>query len=232
MTDDIWVLPAVVAGCFLLPLALTVGVCLWERRPVQPYFVPEPGTEYTPSGSAATANRAAERAGFDFAGLCHDAKPLIWVRYDFRLSPDRDTLALIGSGTVAGVPQAGLSLYSATADGRVLATGTVAGDADISGVEEQRVWPGSGFDAVWDRHQRRSAGVVVEPFPAASPLASYFCIRRLKAEALVGRGYARYLDADQAVWRYTLRGAVVFAVTAMWVRPVGRALRAIGLGSK
>ena len=37
------------------------------------------------------------------------------------------------------------------------------------------------------------------------------------------------LDEDQKVWKYTLKGALVFYFVGCWVRPTRRLLRNVGL---
>ncbi len=229
MSDDLWIPLALVFGLIGFSFLAVVAACLWERRPVQPYYVPAPGDEYGPTPYAERANSDARNLGYRHGGLCHDGKGKLYrVRYDFWLAPDDSTLAVVGSGTVAHIPVNGVRLCSRLVDGRVLCTTSEIGEQDISGAEEQQTWPGLPLKALVEKHERRLTDAV-EPFPADAPLAGLFDIRRRKADALVARGYAYYLDDERKVWRYTLKGAVVFCVVGTWVRPIRRFLRSVGL---
>jgi hypothetical protein len=227
MYEHPWLLLAVIpiAIGFIVVLAAT-----WERRPVQPYYIPEPGKEYEPWPAARQANQDAQDLGYQHGALCHDAKGRLYrVRYDFWVSPDDATIALIGSGTVAIVPVFGIWLWSRTTDERTLCTTNERGEQDISGVEDQQTWPSLPLRQLVEKHRQRLAGVKLEPFSAQAPLIGYFDIRRRKADALVAWGYAAYLDDQRMVWRYTLRGAIVFYLLAALVRPVRRLFRSLGL---
>ena len=229
MDSDIWTGLAVFFGIVGVMFVAVVAACLWEKRPVQLYYVPAEGEEYKPSAVAEVANRDAKRLGFIHGGLCHDGKGKLYrVRYDFWLSPDHSMLAVIGSGSIARIPVNGIWLWSRMKDGRIFCTTNEIGEQEICGLVEQRTWAKYSFEELLAKHEPRLSDEV-EPFPTDSPLLGYFDIRRRKAEALVARGYAYYLDEEQKVWRYSLRGAVVFYFLGTWVRPIGRLLRSVGL---
>jgi hypothetical protein len=60
-------------------------------------------------------------------------------------------------------------------------------------------------------------------------LRAYIAIRERQAEKLVERGLAKYVDDERAAWRYTLRGAVKYYVVGVWLQPIGRLFRSLGL---
>jgi hypothetical protein len=217
----------------LIPLAmavLTVAAAKWERRPIQPYYIPEPGAAFTPSPKHQKANEQAHELDFQHSTVCHDAKGKIYrIRYDFWISADNKTLALIGSGTIARLKVFGVTFYSRAADGRTLSTTNERGEQDISGVEEQHTWHAMPLPKLYEKHCQRLLQTAVDPFTNDSPLADYFDIRRRKAAALVERGYADYIDDRHLAWRYSFNGAVMFYLIAVIVRPIRRLLRAIGL---
>jgi hypothetical protein len=203
-----------------------IAASLWEKRPVQPYYVPAEGDEYEPSAEAEEANKEAQEAGYQHGGLCHDGKGRLYrVRYDFWIAPNQCTLAIVGSGTVARVPVNGVSLYSHAAGGRVLWTTNNKGEQDISGVTEPDAWPKLSFTRLLAKHNHRLAKSRAQPFPEGSPMAGYFAIRKRQADGLVQQGLARYLDDTNTAWRYTLKGAFKFYIFGIWIRPFGRALR-------
>ena len=226
--DLLWlVIPLAVIGFFFI---LVVAACLWEKRPIQSYYVPPPGEEYAPSAVAIEANTQALALGFRHAARCHDAKGKLYrVRYDFWVSPDNTIFAVVGSGSIAKILVNGISLYSRSSDGRILSTTNEIGEQDISGVENQVTWPKLQFNPLLQKHGQRLTEVAVKPFAGDSALAAYFDIRRSKADALVARNYAYYLDDNRTVWRYNLKGAVVFYFVCTWVRPLRRFCRRIGL---
>jgi hypothetical protein len=217
----------------LIPLSmvvLTVVAAMWERRPIQPYYVPEPGAEYAPGPEHQQANEQIDQIGYQHVTVCHDGKGRLYrVRYDFWTAPDNMTLAVIGSGTVASIRVFGIWIYSRTADGRTLLTTNERGEQDISGVEDQQTWHAMPLPELVEKHRQRLLGLANQPFSADSALLEYFDIRRRKAAALVARGYAKYVDDQGLVWRYTFKGAIVFYVTGVIVRPLRRLLRSMQL---
>lgn len=230
MFDDFLIPVAVVGGILGFFFLLVVGACLWEKHPVIPYYVPEEGEEYDESGKATHANDVAEELEYTHLAVLHDAKKLLRVRYDVWLSPDRAVIAVVGCGTVAKVPVNAIWFYSRPTGEKMLATTNEIGDQDISGAIAQQTWPGSGFEALATKHDRRLEDVTFDPFPKTGPMEMYFgAILRQKADTLVAKGYAKYIDADEAVWKYTLKGALVFYFMGTWVRPIRRFLRSLGL---
>jgi hypothetical protein len=225
MYEDLWLSLAIFFGVIGFFFFVVVGACLWEKRPVQPYRVPEAGEEYELTSDAREANYQVRGLDYLPGGLCHDNKGKIYrVRYDFWLSPDHFILVVIGGGSIAGIPVNGIWVYSRLTDGRILCTTNEIGEQDISGAEEQQTWPKYDLISLIEKHRKRLTDSV-EPFPAESPLAGYFDIRRRKADALVAKGYARYIDDEQSIWKYTLKGAIVFYFIGVWVRPIRRFLR-------
>ncbi len=230
MTYDFLLLMLPLVGIFCFFFVIILAACLWEKRPIQSFYVPEKGTAYTPSPLADKANRQAKALDFKYCGLSHDGKGKYYrVRYDFWVSPDLLTFVNIGSGTVAKIPVNGIWFYSRTNDGQILCTTNEIGEQDISGAQQQETWTKYRFDQLLKKHNQRLEGTQLEVFDSDSPLIMYFDIRKRKADALVSRNYAYYLDDEQTVWRYTLKGALVFYFVANWIRPIARGLRSIGL---
>jgi hypothetical protein len=211
-------------------VVLTVAAAMWERRPIQPYYVPESGAEYPPGPEHQQTNEQIDQLGYQHVTVCHDGKGRLYrVRYDFWIAPDNMTLAVIGSGTVASMNVFGIWLYSRTADGGTLLTTNERGEQDISGVEDQQTWHGMPLPELVEKHRQRLLNLVIQPFSTEAALVEYFDIRRRKAAALVARGYAKYVDDDRLAWRYNFKGAIVFYVTAVIVRPLRRLFRSMRL---
>lgn len=205
-----------------------VTACLWERRPVQPYILPPADNTYEPTAIAASENSVAERLDYKHSATTHDGKGrLYYVRYDFWVSPDRRTLAVVGGGTVASIPVNGVWLWSRATNGQILCTTNEIGEQDISGIVLQETWPAKTLRTLCDKHEDRLQTIGIIPFPVDEPLRGHFEIRRAIFDALVERGYAYYASDDKMVWRYTLLGAFVFYVAARWLRPIGRFFRSL-----
>lgn len=229
MTYEYWIALVVggIVGSFFL-LVIVVGVC--EKRLIQTFQIPEEGTEYRQSIAAKFANATVEKIGFRHLCTGHHKKGGMYrVRFDFWVSPDHLTFASVCCGSIANIPTEGAWLYSRTDDGRILVTTNEIGEQDISGIEEQQTWAETEMYELLEKHNQRLAGLAIEPFSEESPIAGYFEIRRLKVDALIERGLARYTDEDQTAWRYTLRGSVMFAFTAMLIRPIWRLMRTLRL---
>jgi hypothetical protein len=231
MSNEAWWIVGAFFALGGLHFLAMIAAGLWEKRPIQPYSVPEPGQEYASSEAANLANLAAVKLGYRHGGLCHDNKGRLYrVRYDFWIANDNATIAVIGSGSVASSKVDGIWLWSRLMSRQILCTTNERGEQEICGIIEQQTWPQRNLKQLDEIHKRRLATDVVEPFSADSPMLGYFEIRRLKAEALVNQGYADYVDDEHTIWRYTFNGALAFYFTAVWVRPISRALRAIGIG--
>ena len=215
-----------------LALLLLVGIvaaALWERRPVQPYIVPETGNVYRPTKTANSENSAAEMLGYIHVGLAHDGKGRLFrVRYDFWIAPDYSTLGVVGGGTVATIPVNGVWLWSRNTNGQIICTTNEIGEQDVSGIVEQETWPNTSFAVLADKHSQRVNNISVKHFPEQEPLRGHFEIRQAISDALVRHDYAYYINDDRSSWRYTLKGAFAFYVAAKWLRPIGRLLRSAG----
>ncbi|MCH9656860.1 MAG: hypothetical protein K0U86_10320 [Planctomycetes bacterium] len=209
---------------------LVVVVCLWEKRSIQPYYQPEAGEEFTPLPLANEANNDAVKSGYVHGGIFHSGKEKIYrIRCDFWISPDYSTLAVVGSGTVAKIVTNGISFCSWTEDGRILCTTNEIGEQDISGVEEQITWSKFKFRALAKKHNQRLETTEVTALSSDSPLANYFEIGRVKANAMVARKYAYFIDDEETIWRHSLKGALAFYFITVWIRPLRRLFRKLGL---
>lgn len=190
---------------------------IWETQYVQPFKVPKSGEAYEPSSTAAAANAKAKKLGYTHGGLCHSKTHRL--RNDFWLSSDQLTFAVIGSGTIAKIPQEGIWLYSRLLDDRILCSTNYAGTSDISGVQELRHYNQHNFGQLHERHQERLAEHEALVFVEDAALEEYLDIRRASTEALVAQGYAYFRDPERTMWRFTLKGALVNYVRMVWVAP-------------
>jgi hypothetical protein len=201
-----------------LPLAIVLGfallvitVCVIEKR---------------------TANEDAYDEEYKFCGVGkHVGNSVIRVRYDFWLSPDRLTVAVVGGGTTMKVPVNGIWLWSRLTDGTILCTCNEIGEQDISGLVQQQTWPQERFPRLVDHHALRLQDSETEPVPfeEGNPFGGLADLSRRRVESLVLRGRARYLDDENTRWKLTLMGAVQFYFTSVWIRPFRRLLRSLGI---
>jgi len=229
--ENWWTAPLLVFGMLGSFALFIIGACLWEKRPVQPYYVALDGEEFPLAVPSAAANLEAVKSHWEHAAICHDGKGKLYrVRYDMWVSPDFTSLAIIGGGTVARIPVFGIWIYSTLAGGRVLCTTNERGEQDISGVEEQQTWPGATLTELLRIHEGRMTSPA-DKLTAKDALSRYFEIRWMKARALVAKRDAYFLEGEPVAWRYTLKGAVNFYFVATWIRPLSRFARALGLGS-
>ena len=89
-------------GLPFLVLACLAG--MWEKQLVWPYVPCDDHELPPPNDYSRLMNRMAEGQEFrHLATTRHGGGKLYKVRYDLRLSPDREVLAVIGSGTMAAI---------------------------------------------------------------------------------------------------------------------------------
>lgn len=232
-----------IAAAIVLPMAPIFLIGLWERRMVWPYVLID---EHAPvaapmridsanpyaAGSLAAVDptppitpyaartiTTAAQLGFRSLGVFRDGKGRIYqVRYDFLLSRERDVLALIGSGTIAGIRLNNTWLFTRLADGRCLRTvDTQPGsEIDLAGLADEALIAGVDFEELTVRHRNRAAVSFASPIAYSDddPLRDHreFCVRR--ANALEELGYVRFLDSQRTTWRYRARGALLWTLRA------------------
>lgn len=111
----------------------------------------------------------------------------------------------------------------------ILFTTNEKGEQSISGGTQQETWAELTFVPLVKKHRARTKEADVARFPNSKPMAGYFDIRKEEAEALVERGRAKYVDEDETIWRYTLKGSLTYYFVGTWGRPFRRGLRSMGL---
>jgi len=220
---------AVVAASIAGLVLINAAVCWWEKRLVWPYVPlalgPQGLTAADPSLPLSTkfpepsprARRALAEAsdrGFTSLGTFGDGKgPLYRLTYSMMFSRERGVLAIVGSGTLAGIPLEGTWLYSPLPSGRMLATidnpGATAGD--VSGTLVESLFAAITFGLLLEHHEEQRAkwnasGML---FSATDPLAQLREHRASAASLLEHRGLLRFLTPERNAWRYTLVGATV-----------------------
>ena len=132
--------------------------------------------------------------------------------YTFMLSPDACILFQVRHDRLSPPYR----FITPLADGRWLITGIPGDEADLSGLDDELVFP-RGFHAMLSRHRARimvpaSAVLTLSPDSTARLLREHeqACLNRLVAAKL-----ARIVPGQEDQWRYTLRGAV--RLTRVWL---------------
>jgi len=252
-SNPLAVIPLAIVAFFAVSFLPGFIAALFEKRMVWPYqreseFLPaqlaakesaanpyaapaaQPPVAVTPYGDATC--RKLESFGFSYRGVHYDRRRGIYqLRYDFWLSPDRLVLAMVGGGTLAGIPLTGTSLYSRRDDGRCLVTidEPKSQDSDPSGLTLQMVVTHADLDELLRQHQQRLAesGQSTVPYSTQAPLDDHRAFRTRRVEMLMDRGLARFLDMERNAWRYTPKGAWT-AVSALYTRELKRQLKEPG----
>jgi hypothetical protein len=249
LAELIVVVVAIIA-MIVLPMLLTIVVGLWEKRMVWPYVPLEdpvvlttpakfdPANPYAVSGGgaqqimqpteqAAKANVAAQSLGFRYLGAYrHGGGAVYKVRYDFWVSGEHEVLVIVGGGTMASIPLDNTWLFTQLAEGPMLVTITAhnAGEYDLSGLTSEVLVRKAGLAQAIHAHLGR---MKLQSSPALNysdaPLSDHFQFRKSWSEQLERKGLVRFVDPARNVWKYTLWGAVRFAVRANLVN-TGRML--------
>ncbi len=197
----------------LLIFVLIVVTSLRERRLNWPY---EPVTEDSAplTGDYLIAmNGIATSMKFRHLGLFRDAKGRRYqIRYDAWLSPERDTLAIIGFGSVGPFRCKATWMYSLLSDGTgVFSTDSLSGlsNDDDGTIREQLVTNADLYELlVHHREFAAEASSPVTPFNASRPLDDLEAFRARRLARQVEWGLAVYQEGGQAVWRSSLKGAI------------------------
>jgi hypothetical protein len=202
---------------------------MWEKRRTEAYTVP--GAENPCTSYALQRNREAKRLGYRYGGAYHDSRGSIYkCRYDFWLSPDSTVLAWVSCGTIATLPLKSVNLISQLEDGSYLQTTDMTGQSDLSGLTDLQIWPNHTFSKLADRHLARLEKRRETPVPfAEGPLPAASSIRRAQAQRLVDQGDTQFVDDEQSIWKYTLKGALRFYFVAVWLQTFRRGLRKLGV---
>ncbi len=211
----------------LLFILATMALCLvfitlvaaLEKRMLWPYVAPDtlaPEFFPLPNSYAHTIAAAAGEAGFTWLGAyAHGAGKLYKVRYDFYLAPERDVLALVGTGALASIAVQTTSLITLLEDGRSLVTVDHQNgiETDLAGLALDALVVGLGFAGQLAAHRTRLLSIASPAMlmDGPDPLAALLAFRQRRVDRMVALGYAGYLDTERAWWRYSPKGAAQLA---------------------
>jgi hypothetical protein len=223
----------------MIPLCIVIAVCAliptlayyFERRMIWPYSEPQ----VIDKGDIANAwvkkqISEARSLGFQMLGQSHDLKGAAYkVDYYFAASPSRDTLAIIGNGTIIGIKLQGIWLNSFDSnDTNFYSVNQQACvEHDVSGKRKSQLVFNVNFDKLYVAHQTwlNKLNVVVKPFSLGRELGDLHRAREFRIESMVRMGLARRTEANPEYWKYSLKGALHCGIGGYFVG-MFRALKA------
>jgi len=212
-----------VLGITVFFLGLTIVVACREKRLVWPYGPPE------------QAPRCADTAGYGYSRvaeatqyglLCLGWSPDVrgkqyQTSYAMLLSPDRMYLAVVGTGTIIGIPLNSTWICSRTSDDRLCySTDHQNGvEVDLTGTVRSQLVPGASFGTLWQRHAEwlQRAGIRTQPFDIGNEFECFHRLRAARTKEMLDRGLIRYTDATKIWYSYTVLGAIRFAFVSYGV---------------
>lgn len=203
---------AFVAFCFFSVLT----VCCLETHAIRQFQPGAPEEAGPPSRYFTVMNQTAEVLEFRHCGnfVQQRGSSLYRCCLSLWLSPDQNTLVVIGGGKLAKMDYKRTFFLSLFDDGKELVTVDAFGLADLSRTRDIDVVVNADLFELKSRHDQR-VGRYPLPLKLFSPtqcLEQYEDLGRIRAETLVARGLARFRDRSESTWRYTIKGAWAYAV--------------------
>ncbi|HMP83507.1 MAG TPA: hypothetical protein PKA41_12475 [Verrucomicrobiota bacterium] len=185
-----------------------------ERRMVWPYSTPEPVSQI-PTESRYLMRQVSEalQSSFRLLGRARDLKGERYaVDYYFLVSPQQDTLAIVGVGTIMRIPVNGTWLFSRGDNGAAFysVNNQSCAEFDLSGLWKDQILFDAGFQKLYEAHFAwlQKTGATVVPFTSGRELDELRQVRFQRVEAMRRKGLVRSTDADAEHWQYTLLGAI------------------------
>jgi len=204
-----------IMGGLFVALLIT---CCCEKQRVRD-FVPATPDILPPSSPYFQAmNDAARGLGFQHAGLFAQDRHSSNYRccLSLWLSPDQKSILCIGGGKVARIDYKRTMLISKLAGEKSLVSMDAFGSEDLSGTRDIQVLMNADLAELKGFHLQRlvSAGSEPKLFNPNNLFAEFEEWNRLRTDRLVERGWAKYLSPEHNDWRFTTKGAWLYATTA------------------
>jgi len=207
-----YILLAAMVAFFFLTI-LVVG-CL-EKQRIHDFEPTEADVEKVPSPYFQAMNEAARRMGFQLEGVFAQARQSKTYQccLAFWLPEDRKTLLCVGGGKLARMNYRKTLLISRLGE-KVLVTMDEFGSTDLSGTREIEVLMNADLPELNTRHLQRLAlsNEVPASFSTGNPLQQFEDLNRQQVERLVHLGLAKYVNASNSLWSYTIKGAWTYAI--------------------
>jgi hypothetical protein len=155
---------------------------------------------------------------FKFLGWAPDVKgPTYQVSYAMLVSPERDTFAIVGVGTVMKIPLHGTWLHTPAVDGRsYFSTDNPAGlQLDMSGDWRCQFAPCESFGNLLKKHREWLSLLNVTPrsFSDGNEMAEFRALREQHFRSMERAGLISFTDGAATHFHFTMMGA---ARTAIW----------------
>jgi hypothetical protein len=202
---------------FLFLLQVAVGC--WEKRLAWPYeFLSEGDGSRDYRGYGAMRFLEASGAGFTLLGRARDIRGGIYqTSFMFLLSPERNCLVVIGTGTVLKMNANAIVLHSPGGDGmrsHYTTDNQTGVEIDVTGLWKSQLIPNANFDFLRARHNEwlQKTGVSLHYFCAGRELEEFRRIRENHFDALGRKGGIAFIDSSRTYWRYTLRGSIKMCI--------------------
>lgn len=208
------IIPAILLALILLQAA----VAKWERRMVWAYGKPEVNPPFgDPEGYGAATVAAAMQTGFTFYGWAPDLKGEKYrMSYAILVSPQNDSFAIVAVGTIFGIPVRGTSFTTpAVGDRSFYSVNQQSGvEIDVSGMWKSQLVPNAGFNNLWQKHREWLATqrVIARGLPKGREFEDFYAVRLAHYRLLARRKYIAFTDNTETYWRYTVMGAMKWAV--------------------
>lgn len=212
-----------IALIVVLFLIFFFAVALWEKHPVSTFVAADaPAVPRVPDSKVlqykddlnlppyvAVTNEMIASAGFDGPYICRHSKGGGYrVLAAMWMSPDRHILVVCAAGTMVRLPSRTTLLYTRVGQ-KLFITLDEWRIIDPSGTTDVAVINRGDFPALYALHRQRIAAVAdaIRPYEEG-PVESYRQDEEFRAASLERAGFARFIDPERTVWRYTLRGAI------------------------
>ncbi len=198
-----------------LPVAfflLLLSVSLLEKQPLREYRPSDSGPPPSQSPYFAAMNGQAQNQGLRLCGYFVQAQrsSTYGAYFAFWLTEDNQTLVRIAGVKIAGIALKKTIISSWSQDGFGIETTDDFGGTDIGGSADRKVVVNGDLLELLQVHSERlkSFGRPLRSFSEDSVLAEQEATDELKVNRLIDLGYAKFVDPQKSIWRYTLKGAI------------------------
>lgn len=208
----------IIPAILLALVVLQAAVAKWERRMVWAYGKPEVSPPFgDPEGYGAATVAAAVRAGFTFYGWAPDLKGEKYrMSYAILVAPQNDSVAIVAVGTIFGIPVQGASITTpAVGDASYHSANQQSGvEIDVSGKWRSQLVPNAGFNKLWEKHRDWLARqrVIACGLAKGREFEDFYAVRLAHYRHLARCKYIAFTDSTETYWRYTIIGAMKWAV--------------------
>jgi hypothetical protein len=216
-----------IGGFFLFIFLALFLVGAWEKQRVRDFVSMPSESLPAPSRYFQAMNDNAPALGYQFdqiVGQNRTGSSTYRCCLAFWLSADQKSLLSIGGGKLARLDYKRTTLLSRLANNRILVTTDELGTEDLSGTRDLELLMNAHLPELHALHQQRllNSSAAAIPFSTTNLSGQFEELNQIRVDALVQRGFAKFITPDQNTFRYTLKGAWVNA-TSGYLRGLKRA---------